>query len=100
MGLAVFLLNLMSTNLLQMPGKQNKVRKQPGTNHPTVMTTPSKNPTPSTPHYPAKTTGSDAAAAARKEANKWTERQRAELFEKGMRIIYGGSCSTAAKVRS
>jgi hypothetical protein len=65
------------------------------------MTTPSKIlPSTSDKTYPSKTTGSEAAAAIRKEANKWDEKTRAELFEQGMQIIYGGSGPTSAKVRS
>jgi hypothetical protein len=65
------------------------------------MTTPSKNSssTPAT-TYPDKTVGSEAAASIRKEANNWSEQTRAKLFEQGMQIIYGGSGSTTAKVRS
>jgi hypothetical protein len=55
---------------------------------------------PGVPTYPNKTTGSEAAAAVRKEANDWSEQTRAKLFEDGMRIIYGGSCPSTAKVRS
>jgi len=50
--------------------------------------------------YPDKTTGSEVAAAVRKQANDLTEAQRAELFNQGMQIIYGGSGTAAAKVRS
>ena len=49
--------------------------------------------------YPDKTTGSETAAKNRKEANKWSESKRSELFERGMQIIYGGSGSKE-KVRS
>ena len=49
--------------------------------------------------YPDKTTGSEAAAKVRSEANKWSEQKRSDLFEKGMQIIYGGH-RTAEKVRS
>jgi len=66
-----------------------------------VMTTPSKKPvSPSAPQYPEKTTGSEAAASVRKQANGWSEEQRAKLFEQGMQMIYGGSGPTTAKVRS
>ena len=44
-------------------------------------------------HYPDKTNGSEIAAKTRKDANRWSESKRAELFEKGMQIIYGGSGS-------
>jgi len=54
----------------------------------------------SVPHYPEKTTGSDTAAAVRKQANGWSESERAALFDRGMQIIYGGTGNAAAKVRS
>jgi hypothetical protein len=65
------------------------------------MNKPNQNSRPSavTP-YPDKTTGSEAAASVRKNANDWSEETRAKLFEKGMQIIYGGSGSPSAKVRS
>lgn len=44
----------------------------------------------SLPVYPDKTTGSEVAAKIRKGANGWSEQKRAELFERGMQIIYGG----------
>jgi hypothetical protein len=43
--------------------------------------------------YPDKTNGSEIAAKTRKVANRWTEAERAALFERGMQIIYGGSAS-------
>jgi hypothetical protein len=49
--------------------------------------------------YPDKTTGSEAAEKTRKEANKWTESKRSELFERGMQVIYGGS-GFKKKIRS
>ena len=49
--------------------------------------------------YPDKTTGSETAAIVRKEANRWAEHKRGELFERGMQIIYGGS-GPKTKVRS
>jgi hypothetical protein len=49
--------------------------------------------------YPDATTGSKVAEKNRKEANRWNESKRAELFEQGMQIIYGGSGSKD-KVRS
>jgi hypothetical protein len=49
--------------------------------------------------YPDKTTGSETAVKHRKEANKWSESKRSELFERGMQVIYGGSGSKE-KVRS
>ena len=49
--------------------------------------------------YPDKTTGSEVAEKTRKEANKWTESKRSELFERGMQVIYGGSGSKK-KIRS
>ena len=64
--------------------KPNKTQQQPA----------------SAPAYPKKTTGSEAAASVRKQANGWSEQKRAELFEQGMQMIYGGSGPTAAKVRS
>jgi hypothetical protein len=65
------------------------------------MTKPNQNSRPSdSAHYPDKTTGSEAVATVRKNANDWSEETRAKLFEKGMQIIYGGSGSTSAKVRS
>ena len=53
----------------------------------------------SAPKYPDKTTGSDAAASVRKQANDWSEQKRSELLEQGIRMIYGGNGSAAAKVR-
>jgi hypothetical protein len=50
--------------------------------------------------YPDKTTGSEVAASVRKEANNWSEQTRAELYERGMQIIYGGSGNASAKVHS
>ena len=50
--------------------------------------------------YPDKTTGSEAAASVRKQANNWSDDKRAKLFEQGMQIIYGGSGPATAKVRS
>jgi hypothetical protein len=86
--------------LLRMPTKTNKLKHPTGLK-PIVMTTPNKNPvSPSAPKYPQKTTGSEAAASVRKQANGWSEQKRAELFEQGMRMIYGGSGSATAKVRS
>jgi hypothetical protein len=41
--------------------------------------------------YPDKTIGSEIASKVRKDANNWSEKKRAELFDKGMQIIYGGS---------
>jgi len=49
--------------------------------------------------YPDKTTGGEAAAGVRKAANRWSEQQRSELFDQGMRIIYGGT-RAKEKVRS
>lgn len=52
------------------------------------------------PSYPDKTTGSEAAASVRKQANNWSEETRAKLFEQGMQIIYGGPGPAATKIRS
>jgi hypothetical protein len=41
--------------------------------------------------YPDSTAGSKAAKRLRTEAGKLTERQREELFKRGMQIIYGGT---------
>jgi hypothetical protein len=41
--------------------------------------------------YPDTTAGSKAAKRLRTEANKLTERQREDLFKRGMQIIYGGT---------
>jgi hypothetical protein len=43
--------------------------------------------------YPDKTTGSETAAKYRKEANKWSESKRSELFERGMQVIIRNRCS-------
>jgi hypothetical protein len=68
--------------------------------HAAVMTKPNKTPqTSPAPSYPDKTTGSDAAASVRKQANNWSEETRAKLFEQGMQIIYGGP-GPSAKIRS
>lgn len=41
--------------------------------------------------YPETTTGARAARRVRAEANKLTERQREDLFKRGMQTIYGGT---------
>ena len=41
--------------------------------------------------YPDATAGAKAAKRLRTEANKLTERQREDLFNRGMQIIYGGT---------
>jgi hypothetical protein len=41
--------------------------------------------------YPDTTAGAKAAKRVRTEANKLTERQREDLFKRGMQIIYGGT---------
>jgi hypothetical protein len=41
--------------------------------------------------YPEKTSGTRAAKRVRAEANKLTERQREDLFKRGMQIIYDGT---------
>ena len=41
--------------------------------------------------YPDKTEGSEIAEENRSEANKLSEEQREELFQKGMQVIYGGT---------
>ena len=41
--------------------------------------------------YPDSTAGSKAAKRLRTEASKLTERQREDLFNRGMQIIYGGT---------
>jgi len=41
--------------------------------------------------YPENSSGTKAAGRVRTEANKLTERQREELFKRGMQIIYGGT---------
>lgn len=41
--------------------------------------------------YPVSTSGSKVAKRVRTQANKLTERQREDLFQRGMQIIYGGS---------
>ncbi|MFM2294514.1 MAG: hypothetical protein RLZZ350_927 [Verrucomicrobiota bacterium] len=65
------------------------------------MTKPNQSSKPaSAPAYPDKTTGSEAAAAVRKQANNWSEEKRAKLFEQGMQIIYGGTGPATAKVRA
>ena len=65
------------------------------------MTKPKKHPQRSrVPLYPDKTTGSEAAASVRKQANNWSEETRAKLFEQGMQIIYGGPGPASAKIRS
>src|SRR5207245_11022363 len=47
--------------------------------------------------YPDQTEGSRLAAQLREETSKLNAKQRAELFQRGMQIIYGGS---AAKEKS
>ena len=65
------------------------------------MSKPKQKPQHSTvPTYPDKTTGSEAAASVRKQANKWSGETRAKLFEQGMQIIYGGPGPAATKIRS
>ncbi len=41
--------------------------------------------------YPATTSGSRTARRVRGEANKLTERQREDLFKRGMQIIYSAT---------
>ena len=41
--------------------------------------------------YPTETQGSKLAAQIRQEANKLTETERRQLFERGVHIIYGRS---------
>jgi hypothetical protein len=41
--------------------------------------------------YPDTTAGAKAAKRLRTEASKLTERQREDLFNRGMQIIYGGT---------
>ena len=41
--------------------------------------------------YPENTAGAKAAKRVRSEVNKLTERQREDLFKRGMQIIYGGT---------
>jgi hypothetical protein len=43
--------------------------------------------------YPDSTAGSKAARRVRAEANKLTEKEREELFKRGMQIVYGGTGS-------
>ena len=65
-----------------------------------TMNQPKTNPqSPSVSAYPDKTTGSETASTVRKAANRWSEQNRSDLFEQGMRIIYGGTRSKE-KVRS
>ncbi len=49
--------------------------------------------------YPDQTTGSQTIEETRKDGNHWSAAKRAELFERGMQIIYGGTGSKN-KVRS
>jgi len=51
------------------------------------------------PAYPDKTVGSETLTFVRKQADDWSEETRAQLFEQGMQIIYGGTASASAKVR-
>jgi hypothetical protein len=41
--------------------------------------------------YPDSTAGSKTAKRLRTEANKLSERERENLFKRGMQIIYGGT---------
>ena len=41
--------------------------------------------------YPEITSGTRAARRVRAAANKLTERQRENLFKRGMQIVYGGT---------
>jgi hypothetical protein len=41
--------------------------------------------------YPETTAGARAARRVRAEANKLTERQREDLFKRGMQIVCGGT---------
>lgn len=50
--------------------------------------------------YPEVTTGSQAAESNRRDANKWSEETRENLFQQGMQIIYGGTGPKSAKFRS
>lgn len=47
--------------------------------------------------YPKETIGSKLAAEARSKCNGLTDSKRAELFNKGMALIYGGSSKQAAR---
>jgi hypothetical protein len=67
----------------------------------TKMATPQKQspPTGRDYIYPDKTTGSEVAAKVRKDGNRWSESKRAQLFETGMQVIYGGT-GTKTPVRT
>ncbi len=43
--------------------------------------------------YPDNTAGTKTARRVRTEANKLTEKEREELFKRGMQIVYGGTGS-------
>jgi hypothetical protein len=73
----------------------NLVIKQKGI----YMSDQSKQTPKAAPAYPDKTVGSETADAVRKAGNQWTEQQRADLFKRGMQIIYGGAV-TKEKVLS
>ncbi len=47
--------------------------------------------------YPKETIGSKLAAEVRNKCNGLTDSKRAELFNKGMALIYGGSSKQAAR---
>ncbi len=43
--------------------------------------------------YPDQTKGSRLAAQLREETNALSEKQRSELFQRGMQIVYGGAAT-------
>lgn len=94
--LAEFLLILTATNLLNMSGKQSKVRKSTGGTPIAMKPYPIDPESSADITYPKTTEGSKIAAQARKHANTWTPEKRHEMFKRGMQIVYGatGDCST------
>ena len=69
-----------------MPIEQRK--KKRGTSSMNKSQPPSK---PRNFRYPETTKGSEVAAKIREETNGLTEKEREELFERGMQVIYGGA---------
>lgn len=49
--------------------------------------------------YPEKSSGSEAAARVRSEANNMSEGERSEMFELAKKLIYGGN-GVKEKVRT
>jgi hypothetical protein len=74
-----------------LTGKLKPVDSQPDLWKTELTTMSNKASQPKSYVYPENTSGTKAAKRVRAEANKLTERQREDLFKRGMQIIYGGT---------